>query len=80
MGIISRPTFKGSIPLDLHGLPQLNVVKYLIGLEEYVGVRHQLRLFLPKLHSVADDAPALAALAQLRHVGVAGEYAVLGLP
>ena len=60
-------------------------VAYLLCLEEYVGVRHQLgplpllRLRLAaaaaELQPVADDA-----LAQLGQVGVAGEHSVLGLP
>ena len=61
--------------------PCYNQIKHLIGFEENVGVRHQLRPLLAKLHPVTDDATAAARapLAQLRHVGVAGQHSVLGL-
>ena len=75
------------IPASHYGsvhLPRFNHAwcTYLLCLEEYVGVRHELgplpllslRL-AAELEPVADDA-----LAQLGQVGVAGEHTVLGLP
>ena len=63
-------------------LPRFNLAwcTYLLCLEEYVGVRHELGP-LPLLSLAAELEPvADDALAQLGQVGVAGEHSVLGLP